>query len=703
MKRTLFTVMIALAVLTGAYSIAGAADGVHINYRAGGYSGACSAGTAACHSISPVTFMPQALDSAAAPNPEDYANFCLTCHNAAGEAHNKSVGTPSNNVYKGSTTTLGNSGVSHSWKGLNHNAGTRTPTAPDFAIEKYGIITDGTMFMPGGKVNCQTCHDSMTKRPNVEKIENWAAGSTLNNLDYTFGYTSTKQYLAQYIRVYRYTGSVIGTRPTNVRVKELAALGIEVVDPSEYSYNYQNATITFKTSQAGKNINVEILQPYLRVDNTANAMCLDCHADRISIGVSHAPGTGVKNGHPAKVNYGHTLGLQNTLKPSGTGNTYFENVSGYQKVLCTTCHDPHNAASNNGQLMREANDQTLCGDCHKTRLDGYSTAGSVNIHNGSKHLAGPTVCVDCHTTHNSNNIMLIKNVINGKTINFQNFSNANSFGNDTGSGICEACHAVTDYHKSNGSGTGHNTGKNCLGCHKHENGFAGGGCTGCHGMPPAVGSVPSGWSGDGDKHTGHMAHILTKFGLSGQNACACCHGSKPGSPHPENLDYAYIDTSSPIYWNGGTFSYGLIANKTNTADDTCNNVKCHGQPSGQRTWGGSSGCDGCHNYPVAGSNWPAGNPHSVQRDGVTNVHLPATGYDAANDDYVTMVNNPTKCGKCHVFDPNHMSTSTVTLQGNGNAACGGGNFIITQTTPGSVVTCSNVRCHIANKTTPNWY
>src|SRR5512133_3632694 len=129
MKRTLFTVMIALAVLTGAYSIAGAADGVHINYRAGGYSGSCSSGTAACHNVDRKVFLPYSLNQKPAPYIANYANFCLTCHNAAGEAHNKSAGSPSNNVYRGSTTILGNSGDSHSWNGLNHNAGTRTPTS----------------------------------------------------------------------------------------------------------------------------------------------------------------------------------------------------------------------------------------------------------------------------------------------------------------------------------------------------------------------------------------------------------------------------------------------------------------------------------------------------------------------------------------------------------------------------------------------
>ncbi len=696
MKRTLFTVMIALAILTGAYSIAGAVDGPHADYRpdvsdtsnTGRYYGGCSSG-AACH-LTRNTFLPADLGTGGSA---DMTNYCLTCHNTSGEAHNKSAGSPSNNLYHGSTTIqIGNAGDSHSWNGKNLNAGTRTPTATGF---------NGTVKMPGTdhRVTCQTCHSAMTKvtTPVTQNIENWVSATLQSGNSYTIsGYPNTSQYLAKYIKVYRSSSPVLA-RPTNTRYINLTYL----VDPSEYTYNPLSATITFNTSQAGKYIYVEIPQPYMRVDNTANAICFDCHNDRLSRSVSHEPGTGAKNGHPVNVTYGNRSGLNNTLKSSATGNAYLEDG----KVLCTSCHDPHNAASKNGQIMRESDDQRLCGDCHKTRLDGFTTAGSVNIHNGAKHLT-PTVCIDCHGTHNDNNIMLIKNVINGKTITFRTFSGDNSFGNQNGTSVCEACHAATTYHKSDNTGTTHHTSDNCLKCHSHASGFQATGCTTCHGMPPAAGSVPTsyGWPGDGDKHANHMGYILTKFGLSGQAACGTCHGTKPGTPHPENLDTAYIDTSSPIYWNGGTWSNGGTTGKVSTADDSCANVACH-STTGSRNWSGPSilSCDTCHPYPGSATNdWPAGNGHSVRADGATYIHLPATGYNAATDDYTTMVNDPTRCGKCHVYDPNHKS-NTVTLQGNGNAACGGGNFTINVTTSGSNVTCSNVRCHASNRSTPNWW
>ena len=739
MKRTLFTVMIALAVLTGAYSIAGAADGPHVDYRpdAGstGYSLGCNG--AACHpSLAQKTFLPQILDTAAAPNTEDYTNFCLGCHNSAGEAHNKSAGSPSNNTYRGSTTIPGNSGVSHSWNGQNHNAGTSTPTSAGFKTNRLGTVTDGTMFMPSGRVTCQTCHDPMTKSTNpvTQNIENWAPATLQSGTSYTFGYANTSQYLAKYIKVYRSSASM--TKPANTRTKNQY-----LVDPSEYTYNYQNGTITFNTSQGSNYIYVEIPQPYLRVDNTANTICLDCHSDRTYNSVSHAPGTGAKNGHPVTVKYGYGFGLHSTLKPAATGNAYLESVSGNQKVLCTSCHDPHNAASNNGQIMREADSYTLCSDCHKTILGGYTSASQgaiVNIHNGSKH-SSPTYCLDCHTTHNSNNVLMIKNTINGKNVNFQSFTGARGFGPDTGFGICEVCHSATNHHLSNNapSGQGHHTGENCIQCHSHSTGFQPvGGCTSCHGQPPAPGQTHIWNDSLGGKHTAHMTYILNKFGISGINPvtgadvrCGCCHGNKPSGSHPENLDTANIDTTSPTYWGGGTFSNGGTIGKVNTSDDSCTSVACHSTTNTRYWTDTAAACDSCHEYPGSATNdWAANsnNGHTIRYLTAAKKGAPLTGYttitasatyntnlyvthlnvasayNATTDTYAGVTSDVNKCGKCHPnTSTNHMD-GFIELAPNGYGA-GGGNFNITLgKVTGNTVQCSNVVCHFSRKT-PNWY
>jgi len=307
--------------------------------------------------------------------------------------------------------------------------------------------------------------------------------------------------------------------------------------------------------------------------------------------------------------------------------------------------------------------------------------------------------------------MLIKDTINGKTINFRNFSGVQSFGNDTGSSVCEACHTATNYHKSDGTGTGHHTSDSCTKCHVHSQGFSitgCGDCTCCHGFPPPP--APSGWADTtGDAHPSHMSHLnMPAFGyLTGTNACAQCHGSSiPRADHNTSKGSAGIDistwedwTSVGGYWGPASYDDGGTPGWQNTADDTCTNVSCHGS-GGTRQWGGTPDCNGCHYYPVAGSNWTTGG-HTVQYDGVAATHLPASGFNASNDSYVSVTTDPNRCGKCHYnslgTDTNHRN-GTVNLQPKGFAACGPNpDFTINGTT------CSNVKCHTANKTTPNWY
>ena len=196
-----------------------------------------------------------------------------------------------------------------------------------------------------------------------------------------------------------------------------------------------------------------------------------------------------------------------------------------------------------------------------------------------------------------------------------------------------------------------------------------------------------------------MAHLNTAtYGyLTGLSACGACHGGKPTGTHPENLDTAYIDLS---YW-GGTFSDGGTTGKNNTSDDTCSNVSCHG--GGTRGWSGSGGCGSCHPFPGSGNEWPAGNGHAVRADSVSNIHMVASGYDAADpDEYAIVTADATRCGKCHPNSPTHKYNATIPLNANGYAACGGGNFTINRTVTRSNVTCDNVACH-KGKTTPNWW
>lgn len=63
---------------------------------------------------------------------------------------------------------------------------------------------------------------------------------------------------------------------------------------------------------------------------------------------------------------------------------------------CTYCHEPH--SSRNPFMLKAANTQTLCGQCH----------GSGALHNAQPHEeVGDTECTACHDAHGSARRMLL--------------------------------------------------------------------------------------------------------------------------------------------------------------------------------------------------------------------------------------------------------------------------------------------------------
>jgi len=616
MKRTLLLVVIALVVLKGAYGIAWADENPisappHTNFRQG-YNGSCLSNSgAACHTINSNKFLPFSFNNNSTGC--DFTNFCLSCHNPAGEAHQRNPGSPSTNVYINKTgiNVTGMKGNSHAWSRPIGNAGTTPPTL----LNLIG-------HTPNNMVLCETCHNGMDKgltgngSDTTVREENylWVPTQVEAGSNYTryamVGYTTTKTYLKQYVRVYR--GGQGQTAPQYERQKRPY-----MVNYTTYTYNNFSALVIFHAPQpSGAYIYVDIPEPYLRQSNNMNAICFDCHANRVDQSVTHAPGNGLDNSHPVNILLQKTFGLHSTLMPTSKGNVFMERTYPYKynnTVVCTSCHQQHNAPSADGELHREANGTLLCSDCHKTKMYGYSSVGSVNYHDGYEHTNGPNVCLDCHTTHNSRNIMLINNVVNGQPINFQNFTGANSFGNDTGKSLCEVCHSTTKHHRASGfpdsTTLGHHTGANCTQCHNHKNGF----------QPPGT-------------------------GISGVLYCDACH------PYP-----------------GGNL---VVTNFNGTGRNL------------DWTPGSSDG-------------------HSIRMDGVI-AHMAASGYNPKTDTHDAMCADSLRCGRCHPPNPNHQN-GTVLVRPQGFANCSSVNFTINVITSGSVVNCSNVKCHSANKFTPYWY
>ena len=598
-------------------------NSVHTNYRTG-YTGGCGTG-AACHTLYKGSFLPAQLSADPSTN---YTAFCLSCHNSAGEAHEKTAGSPSSIAYNNLTGFRINTsyrGVSHSWTGRIGNAGTRIPVASGFR---------GTTCMPGQKVTCQTCHGSMGKTTG----ENVPLGSSSRpvvdtttdseRIQYRLlgNFAPTSQYLNQYVKVYRDNGYWQSVEAPRKRKQFL-------VDPSEYVYNNLSGTVTFRTAQpSSAYIYVEIPEPYLRDGNSANQACLDCHNDRSGVMVNHPGDILKKSQHPVGIPVGHVNGTGETLRNITTIKLYLEEG----KILCTSCHDPHNAKSNDGKLLREPEAALLCLDCHDS--------SKVSLHKGKKHprylnttSIRATVCTDCHGPHNSGNLYLVREKVNTpsrgiREADFKSFTGAESFGADSGNSICEVCHTATDYHRADGSVKGHNPGKKCITCHLHKKGFSPSGgnapCYACHAADKGSKDIKSlmglGTSFvEGGKTSRHKilfdnlsgSSCLAMCHISGHNTsspnlkvgdelslCSGCHLSGPGTTSTgrginviANYAGSYHNYTATVPDEFGTFSYMGNCTKCHLPHGSDSYPNLRQSINGKSTGGNTEDlCFGCH-------------------------------------------------------------------------------------------------------------
>jgi len=324
--------------------------------------------------------------------------------------------------------------------------------------------------------------------------------------------------------------------------------------------------------------NSSIASPHLRMDNTGDALCKDCHSAR-DVGLYSTDNVNNKGSHPVGINYDGGDSRFNT-SPTNT-----QLVSG--NVECSSCHGVHDVTGTlglaaNGNLLRATNDASLCTDCH-----------NYESHQGMD-------CLDCHQIHNTDkaNIYMIRNSIatpnsGTKTVSFTTLTGTNSFadGDATYDGICEVCHTGTSYFRNDGSASDQNhsaqggpmNGQNCTICHPHSAKFApsGGGCTECH-----EAETPTYTS------TVHVKHNET-YGF----ACSTCHfnygsgGSLEGT-HPSETININFDPNGLATRNGADGNTPSWSSGTKT----CSNIYCHSDgrsayrgTDGTYTWSGTIG------------------------------------------------------------------------------------------------------------------
>jgi len=130
---------------------------------------------------------------------------------------------------------------------------------------------------------------------------------------------------------------------------------------------------------------------------------------------------------------------------------------------CSRCHAEVTPQAGPGHRAIAA-----CGDCHSPSQVAAHTPPGVNI-----------PCAQCHEPHGSQNIRLIRQIIQtaqgpNVPIRFDNLTGRadGSFvsASQPGTGLCEVCHTTTNHYQADGGGSSHYT-STCTNCHDHADGF----------------------------------------------------------------------------------------------------------------------------------------------------------------------------------------------------------------------------------------
>ncbi|MHB8782201.1 MAG: multiheme c-type cytochrome [Desulfobacteria bacterium] len=395
----------------------------------------------------------------------------------------------------------------------------------------------------------------------------------------------------------------------------------------------------------------------------ASVDCLTCHGATPAYTYANATGRVAPNMAGDNTTYGANVRGHNRPTASGvypvTGNPAANRT-------CDSCHNPSLQHINNvndntyagNRLLDNVNSVTgittvsgLCAACHTTAGASPATKKSINTHGNTNYagrLEGATFaaeCDQCHEPHGMVNVSTGTTGVNlwminptitvatGLTVSpVRLFSKtgANSFNAyDPGAGnelnaslyttnandqLCAVCHAnasnpgqpmtwnIAGRHNAPGY-TGNEAGKDCSGCHSHNQDGAIGtvdglmplACNACHSYP----GVPGG-TFTKSMSAVHAKHVGTPSGTSTsrQYDCTLCHfsythnqsGVTAGSVWPATY-YDNVNVNFDPSWNPGSPTYRGLAVPTtgNGGTGTCAGLYCHGgNASLNAGWGGSS-------------------------------------------------------------------------------------------------------------------
>ncbi|GAB4337372.1 MAG: hypothetical protein Kow0089_08530 [Desulfobulbaceae bacterium] len=294
---------------------------------------------------------------------------------------------------------------------------------------------------------------------------------------------------------------------------------------------------------------------------------------------------------------------------------------------CLSCHDM--TAFGQPKMIPGGNETVFTDICLGCHNDTEPTYGRLEVHSSAttsaKYGDWSVGCSVCHNQHrqDQNNLngsthgkfvratielsRIVDSALNPvksgrKPVVFLGPTGPKSFadGDSTRNGICEVCHTQTTHFRNDGSGSdqlhsnmGSVAGTNCMNCHKHTDGFTGGGHD----------SSQFGWAGGCENCHGDGSATEAVVAVIHNNQCNLCHTT--GGPY---------DASTNKVGENGDGDATLAEGDAGTWNSTC--VTCHNKaqvpgfhgltiadvvPAHQLSSDSSGGydCELCHSANVA--------------------------------------------------------------------------------------------------------
>jgi len=280
--------------------------------------------------------------------------LCLSCHNITGTARGRLIDQSNSHPVMVNVTTGGN----------------QSPT--------YGIIGGrfsnqmGQNLKGGDTIACVTCHNIMEKTESPGRAWELTAKDGLNPLLFNLANGGWAYY--DFTEPVVYGSASLMSAPTNIKDRRDYLLASNSLD----DYSPSAGTITFSAAY-NDYAYVTLYYPYLRVSNSENNMCSDCHTSH----QTHQ-GANCMTCHELH-NYGNRLGIKQSVK---TPN------SGIKSVVFTSVTSTGSFAD--GDAVYDG----ICEVCHTQTLYHTNNGSGFTNHTSTGIDYSGTDCTTCHTHAN---------------------------------------------------------------------------------------------------------------------------------------------------------------------------------------------------------------------------------------------------------------------------------------------------------------